>query len=309
MHSWLITSDEDDRLHGITTDAQVIYIRGLRKYMDFETGLAGEKGSTITHQSLKRLIEYIPEWGSNAKNRTFKDVSTHYIRARLAELERAGLIEKLPKENKFEHLIFFLPLAKTGLIRLKKEPQRNRKGTRWGEPQGEKEKNEEISMLSDGKEKRNRGGEPQGEGKRNRNNTGIQDITSFYKDVINTDTSSLSKKLNGKECFDVFNYWKSVMGHPQSQMLDKRKKLIQKTLDSDYTTIQLKLAIDGHKKSKWHMENGFDGIEYSLKTENIDKFIRLAGMTNGELNRTSGVIDWDDTSWADGLQAQLGVRN
>jgi hypothetical protein len=109
-------------------------------------------------------------------------------------------------------------------------------------------------------------------------------------------------------CKNIFDYWKSVMGHPQSQLLDKRKKLIQKTLSSGYTEIQVRLAIDGHKKSEWHNKNGFDGIEYSLKAENIDKFIKMAGMTDDEINRANGKLNWDDWSWADGLQAELGVR-
>ena len=133
------------------------------------------------------------------------------------------------------------------------------------------------------------------------------------KDIsANADTCKPKKtksEFNGIDCKNIFEYWQSVMGHPQSQMLDKRKRLIQKTLDSGYTPIQAKLAIDGHKKSKWHKENGFDGIEYSLKPENIDKFIKMAGMTDAELNRTTGKLNWDDTTWADGLQAEFGVRN
>jgi hypothetical protein len=128
----------------------------------------------------------------------------------------------------------------------------------------------------------------------------------------NADTCKPKKtksEFNGIDCKNIFEHWKSVMGHPQSQMLDKRKRLIQKILDSGYTPIQAKLAIDGHKKSKWHKENGFDGIEYTLKPENIDKFIKMAGMTDAELNRTTGNLNWDDTSWADGLQAEYGVRN
>lgn len=111
----------------------------------------------------------------------------------------------------------------------------------------------------------------------------------------------LKSQFNGNDCKNIFEHWQAVMGHPQSRMLDERKKLIQKTLDKGYTPIQAKLAIDGHKKSKWHQENHVDGIEYSLKPENIDKFIKWAGMTYEEINGSSGKINWDDDSWADGL--------
>lgn len=138
------------------------------------------------------------------------------------------------------------------------------------------------------------------------NENKLKDIRAY---ALVTKQKKQPKDFNGKDCEAIFSYWKVVMGYPQSQLLEKRKKLIQKTLDSGYTPIQAKLAIDGHKNSKWHKENGFDGIEYSLKPENIDKFIKMAGMTGAELNRTSGTINWDDTSWADGLQAEYGVRD
>lgn len=145
----------------------------------------------------------------------------------------------------------------------------------------------------------------------NVNNTSTNvDVNTNTSISVNAKQKKPPKEFNGRDCENIFAHWQIVMGHPQSHLLDKRKKLIQKTLDSGYTPIQVKLSIDGHKKSKWHKENGFDGIEYSLKPENIDRFIKLAEMTDAELNRINDKrgIDWDDTTWADGLSAELGVR-
>lgn len=126
-----------------------------------------------------------------------------------------------------------------------------------------------------------------------------------------TNTKNMKTSELNNSCEEVFLHWQIVMSHSQSKLLEKRKKLIEKTLKSGYSVIQMKLAIDGHKKSKWHMENGVDGIEYSLKPENLDRFIKLAEMSDSEIRRRNGRdnIDWDDTSWADGLQAEFGVRN
>lgn len=114
------------------------------------------------------------------------------------------------------------------------------------------------------------------------------------KETKDIRANALVKITRKNEISEIFDYWKIATGHIQSQLLDKRKRLIQKTLDGGYTAIQIKLAIDGHKKSTWHKTNGFDGIEYSLKPENIDKFIKMAGMTNDELTRNSGKLTWGD---------------
>ena len=119
---WLITDAEDDKLQGLSCEAQVIYMRLFRRYADFDTGVV-----SITLGQVKRTVEFIPDWGSKEQPRRVADVSNHYARARIAELERAGLIEKLPKVERFDKPKYRCLYASTALIRPEKEPQRNRK--------------------------------------------------------------------------------------------------------------------------------------------------------------------------------------
>lgn len=134
-HRWLITDAEDERLQGLSADAQVIYLRVLRRHMDFATGL-----SAVTYGQMKCALEYIPDNGSPLPPRRVRDISNDYIRARLAELARAGLSEAQPKASRFETPVFRCLAAPTGNVRPEKEPQRNPKdGTPSGAPCAELE--------------------------------------------------------------------------------------------------------------------------------------------------------------------------
>lgn len=106
------------------------------------------------------------------------------------------------------------------------------------------------------------------------------------------------RPYNGEDCLAVFTHWQCVMGHPQSQFIAKRKTLIQKRLDDGYTPTQLKLAVVGHKRSKFHMDRGFDDIEYTLREKNLEHFIRAGGMSNDEFEqRDKTGFDWWDTGF------------
>lgn len=109
-------------LQGRSCEAQVMYARGFRRYADFDTGRV-----QITHTLLKRLIEYLPDPGSQDTPRRAPEISTNRIRARISELERAGLIEQLPKQNRFDPPLFRCAAASLGQIRAQEEPQRNHK--------------------------------------------------------------------------------------------------------------------------------------------------------------------------------------
>lgn len=125
---WRITDIEDGALQGLSVDAQVIYMRAIRRHMDYETGI-----STVTYGQMKCVLEYIPDAGSQLPARRVADISNDYIRARLAELERAELIVAQPKRSRFEAPAFRCVLVPPAELRPKTEPQRNPKG---GTPSG-----------------------------------------------------------------------------------------------------------------------------------------------------------------------------
>lgn len=130
---WLITDDEDRAMQGLSVDAQVIYMRVLRRYMNFTSAV-----STVTYGQMKVVLEYIPDRGSKLPPRRVKDIDNNFIRARIAELVRAGLIEVLNKKSRFDTPSYRCIKAPAGEVRPKKEPQRNHKeGATGGETRGE----------------------------------------------------------------------------------------------------------------------------------------------------------------------------
>lgn len=105
--------------------AQVLYLRGLRRYMDFSTGVVGDR-RRVSFQQMRECLEVNPEKASTVRRYQPTD---NEIRASLAQLERRGLIRRLPKAHKLDPMRFFLPLAS---IRPNQEPQKNHKRTQTG---------------------------------------------------------------------------------------------------------------------------------------------------------------------------------
>lgn len=100
--------------------AQVMYLRVLRRRMDFTTCVVG----ITVRLSYTLIAEWLEERPAVRSNKPLVRLSVGEIRAVLAMLERVGLVERvLDKNNEVLPLVFKLPLARTGLIRPKYERQ------------------------------------------------------------------------------------------------------------------------------------------------------------------------------------------
>lgn len=66
---------------------------------------------------------------------------------------------------------------------------------------------------------------------------------------INTSTKV---EVLDKPAEEVFEYWKTIHGHPRAILDAKRRRLINDRLKEGFTVESLKLAIDGCKASAWH---------------------------------------------------------
>ncbi|AWG45802.1 MULTISPECIES: hypothetical protein [unclassified Massilia] len=81
---------------------------------------------------------------------------------------------------------------------------------------------------------------------------------------------------------DVFAHWQRVMDHPQARLDEKRAKAIGKRLADGYTVADLRLAVDGCRRSPHHMGQNdqrtvYDDIELICRDgPHVDKFIKLA---------------------------------
>ena len=100
--SW--NDEEEHALQGLPLRAQIVYLRGIRRYMDYASRICGGPHRRI---SLGMLAETTQE----LVNRQIRPkASKDCIRAALEQLKRAGLIVRM---DDTDYLLFYLPLADT----------------------------------------------------------------------------------------------------------------------------------------------------------------------------------------------------
>ncbi len=114
-------AQEDEALDYLPWRAQVLYLRGLRRFMDYETGVVGIS-RRISYKMLQELLEVRPRQGSTEPAcRPTRDV----VRAIFKMLESVGLICRVESGGSVLQLVFKLPLADTGFFRSQDEPPMN----------------------------------------------------------------------------------------------------------------------------------------------------------------------------------------
>lgn len=128
--NWSWSAEEDNAMDYLPHAAQVLYLRVLRRRMDFASGVVGLT-CKLSYQLIGEWLEVRPPWGS--KNPVVR-LAVSEIRAAFAQLERVGLIVRVKDSNgDVMPLVFSMPFARVGLVRLKKErqeeQQQNQKGT------------------------------------------------------------------------------------------------------------------------------------------------------------------------------------
>jgi len=102
---------EDAALQGLPWRAQVLYLRGIRRFMSYKTGVVGKPaGKTISTQSLCEVLDVEVLPGSKEKG---EKLTRPKIRAIITMLERAGLIATLPMSSKENGYVFKCLLATT----------------------------------------------------------------------------------------------------------------------------------------------------------------------------------------------------
>lgn len=115
-----VSDAEEIALQGLRLDAQLVYLRGIAPFVDYQTGLVGTKRG-ISRQSLLEVLEVLPKQGSQ----THKKATVGVLRACLNALVSAGLIERKKHPRGDVSLCFFLPKCDCALIRSKKERPKN----------------------------------------------------------------------------------------------------------------------------------------------------------------------------------------
>lgn len=278
--------EEDAALDYLPHVDQVIYLRGIRRRMNYTTGITG-LSAPISYAWLGQLTDVHPEIGSNATPKARMTLSA--IRCSLARLERAGLIERIP--NNERRLVFRCLLAS----REQSVSGRNSRGTAE-----EQQIRNDINFEPENSELNARNSRGTAECCTARNSTiqesGIR-LLRVAKATVEPapggpDLASSGKgkttPLNGatKRVRAVFEYWQQVMNHPQAILDHKRSRAIAGRLKEGHSVDKLKLAIDGCKASAWHQGQNdrhqvFDDIELICRDANrVEAFVaRVAGQT------------------------------
>ncbi|TDX30787.1 hypothetical protein DFO67_10442 [Modicisalibacter xianhensis] len=108
MNSWKWNELEEDALDALPLPAQIIYLRVIRKHMDYETGITGRK-RRISYAQMQEKLRYVPPAGSREKA---VEYSNEQIKNLIKKLVAAGLIERLHDTSKgVSPMEFFLPMA------------------------------------------------------------------------------------------------------------------------------------------------------------------------------------------------------
>jgi hypothetical protein len=94
--------------------AYVLYVQELRRYMDRATGVVGER-RRVSEKGMRETLERVAGPGPNGSARCR---SRDFVQRQISALERFGLVERLPKVSRRSPMVFLLPLAVEGSIRL-----------------------------------------------------------------------------------------------------------------------------------------------------------------------------------------------
>lgn len=287
--------EEDAALDYLPHVDQVIYLRGIRRRMSYQTGITGID-APISYAWLGQLTDVHPEIGSNTAPKARVTLSA--IRCSLARLERAGLLERIPNTDR--RLVFRCLLASLG----QSVSRRNSRGTAE-----EQQIRNDTNFVHENSSLSGRNSIVTAECCTATNSTiqesGIR-LLRVAKAIVepalggpDLASSGTGKPihLNGatKPVTAVFDYWRAVMNHPQAILDNKRSRAIAARIKEGYSVDKLKLAIDGCKKSAWHQGQNdrhqvYDDIELICRdAKRVEAFVaRVAGQTASSRNWTPG---------------------
>jgi hypothetical protein len=273
---------EDEALMGLPWMAQLLYLRCLRPYMDYASGIVGVKRG-VSYQGMAETLYREPGQGKQEHG----SPTLMALRHALTLLERAGLLRRITADRR---LIFELVLAHRDDSASEKWNRRatdvqqtkcntaiiitdnylddygNRRAT---DPNSEKCNTPPISDIRQDLRVAKATVEPA---------PGGPDLAA----IENVKTLNLSGAT--KQVMAVFDYWRVTMNHPQSILDNKRSKAIAARLKEGHGVDKLKQAIDGCKASAWHQgknnrQTVYDDIELICRdAKHVEEFItRVVG--------------------------------
>jgi len=301
--------DEDAALDYLPHVDQVIYLRGIRRRMNYQTGITGGPEAPVSYAWLGQLTDVHPEIGSNAPPKPRMTLSA--IRCSIARLERAGLIERIPNNDR--RLVFRCLLASRG----QSASGRNSRGTA-----DEQQTRSSDDFDNENSKLNGRNHRGTAECCTATNSTipvsGIQDLRVAKATVESALggpdlglTQDDQKPQNGSSLplpadsailpvRTVFTYWQAVMNHPQAILDKKRQRAIAARLKEGHSVDKLKQAIDGCKASAWHQGQNdrhqvYDDIELICRdAKRVESFVARMASKSAQQQELDAWLRPDD---------------
>ena len=267
---------EDEALQGLTPEAQVIYLRGFRRYMDYQTGVAGGRARKLSYRALAEVIAVDPDWGSHRKRADTPTLGR--VRARVAELERAGLVVN-HESSRSRGLVFKLPLADAGSVRPEKEQHKEQHREQHKEPHSGKvvnlPKKQEIMPVEQG-----RNNTRNNTGNDTRNNTHLYN----YTELNSTDAGARDNEAWPDTCQPQSPQdWGSFLGRERGWAYHRISR--PKLIISYQRWIQLQLTIGDMRQIMTSAEANLgrvpDGPEYYVPF--AESYVRERDRMNQEI--------------------------
>jgi len=286
--SW--NEQEDEALQGLPLDAQLLYLRGLRQHMDFESGVVGGPKRRISWRSLRDTLYVEPHQGIDGGT-----PDRAKVRRVVKWLEKQGLVARADDP---EHIVFRLPLATLGSSTYKKAdpkptPSRPPEHEREADPEPDPAKTAQHSesagkadhqpeQEADPKPTPQEGGkaDPHPEsGTPGKTATDINPESPGGASV----TPHPAATRHPDQAREVFDYWRQRMAKgPNTKFTRDRRQKVESRLREGYTPDDLKLAIDGCASSAFHQGENDEGKTYNdlelicRKGSKVEQFMERA---------------------------------
>lgn len=278
-------------MQGLPLEAQLLYLRALRRHMDYDTGIVGSRRRRISWRMLREVLHVEPHQGING------GMPDRAKARRLIQwLEKAGLVQRV---DDAEHLVFRLPLATLGSFEQKKADP---KSTPSRPPQHDPEddpKADPHEWQQDGAshEKADPQANPeadpiptpgdpqkadphQGPGTRGKTATDMYPESPGGASV----TPHPATTSGADQAREVFDYWRSRMAKgPNTKFTRDRRQKVETRLREGYTIADLKQAVDGCAASAFHQGENDEGKTYNdlelicRKGSKVEQFMERAG--------------------------------
>lgn len=277
-------AQEEAALLGLPLLARVLYLQGLRRHMDYATGLVGAT-RRISYQGLREVAFVEPGPGRQGAG----SPSLKAIRVAIEQLIRAGLVASRGSDKQ---LIFLCPLADVEHSTQKQQGS-NRAGT--GQTHQGTDFSNESNALTE--QRGSNRADPNSAEQGNPQETGIREGDLFHKSVEFAGANGDDAAQDPVRA--LFDYWRRAMDHPRAKLDDKRRRAIAARLKDGYRVEDLKRAIDGCLASPWHQgQNGnrrtYDDIELICRNASkVDQFIAIAGTQDSEQRKLADWLDAD----------------